>query len=103
MPEPASAKDDLAGAAAGGTARAQHADPGEKAVLDDVFAGAREAAQGGDSGKPEALYPAGVPSSVEVCLTLRDSSSSAAWRLLSVITTAAAMLYAAGRQPASQI
>ncbi len=58
MPRPSSAGDDLAGAAAGGTSRAQHAGAGEKAVLDDVFAGAR-GGKSGDGGHPEALYPAG--------------------------------------------
>ncbi len=63
MPRPGSAGDDLAGAAAGGTSRAQHAGAGEKAVLDDVFAGAR-GGKSGDGGHPEALYPAGWPSGV---------------------------------------
>ena len=63
MPRPGSADDDLAGAAAGGTSRAQHAGAGEKAVLDDVFAGAR-GGKSGDGGHPEALYPAGCASSI---------------------------------------
>ena len=58
MPRPGSAGDDLAGAAAGGASRAQHAGADERKVLDDVFAGARGGSSG-DGGHPEALYPAG--------------------------------------------